>query len=247
MSGHNKWSTIKHKKAANDAANAKVFTKYGREIMVAVKLGGPDPSSNPRLKNIIQKAKAANMPNDNINRSIKRASGGSDGVNYENMVYEGYGPCGSALIVECLTDNKNRTASDVRHAFDKFGGSLGSTGCVSYLFNRKGVIIVLKGIGISEDDLMMHALEAGAEDVVVEDEYYIVYTNPEDLETVKTYFDDNNLKYESAESTLVPSNYIDIPAEKLGSFNKLIDMLEDNDDVQEVYHNVNLPEEDDEE
>lgn len=247
MSGHNKWSTIKHKKAANDAANAKVFTKYGREIMVAVKLGGPDPNSNPRLKNIIQKAKAANMPNDNINRSIKRASGGNEGVNYENMVYEGYGPCGSALIVECLTDNKNRTASDVRHAFDKFGGSLGSTGCVSYLFNRKGVMIVLKGIGISEDDLMMHALEAGAEDVVVEDEYYIVYTTPEDLETVKTYFDNNNLKYESAESTLVPSNYVDIPAEKMGSFNKLIDMLEDNDDVQEVYHNVNLPEEDDEE
>lgn len=246
MSGHNKWSTIKHKKAANDAANAKVFTKYGREIMVAVKLGGPDPNSNPRLKNIIQKAKAANMPNDNINRSIKRASGGNEGVNYENMVYEGYGPCGSALIVECLTDNKNRTASDVRHAFDKFGGSLGSTGCVSYLFSRKGVMIVLKGIGISEDDLMMHALESGAEDVVVEDDCYIVYTTPEDLENVKDYFDNNNLKYESAESTLVPSNYVDIPAEKMGSFNKLIDMLEDNDDVQEVYHNVNLPEEDEE-
>lgn len=247
MSGHNKWSTIKHKKAANDAANAKIFTKYGREIMVAVKLGGPDPNSNPRLKNIIQKAKAANMPNDNINRSIKRASGGNEGVNYENMVYEGYGPCGSALIVECLTDNKNRTASDVRHAFDKFGGSLGSTGCVSYLFSRKGVIIVLKGMGISEDDLMMNALEAGAEDVVVEDTYYIIYTTPEELDTVKQYFDDHNIAYESAESTLVPSNYVDIPTEKMGSFQKLIDMLEDNDDVQEVYHNVNLPEEDDEE
>lgn len=247
MSGHNKWSTIKHKKAANDAANAKIFTKYGREIMVAVKLGGPDPNSNPRLKNIIQKAKAANMPNDNINRSIKRASGGNEGVSYENMVYEGYGPSGSALIVECLTDNKNRTASDVRHAFDKFGGSLGSTGCVSYLFSRKGVIIVLKGMGISEDDLMMNALEAGAEDVVVEDTYYIIYTTPEELDTVKQYFDDHNIAYESAESTLVPSNYVDIPAEKMGSFQKLIDMLEDNDDVQEVYHNVNLPEEDDEE
>ncbi len=246
MSGHNKWSTIKHKKAANDAANAKIFTKYGREIMVAVKLGGPDPNSNPRLKNIIQKAKSANMPNDNINRSIKRASGGNEGVNYENMVYEGYGPCGSALIVECLTDNKNRTASDVRHAFDKFGGSLGSTGCVSYLFSRKGVIVVPQGVGISEDDLMMHALEAGADDVVTEDGYYIVYTAPEVFDAVKDYFDNNDIKYDSAESTLVPSNYVDIPADKMGSFNKLIDMLEDNDDVQEVYHNVNLPDEDEE-
>jgi len=238
MSGHNKWSTIKHTKAKNDAANAKVFTKIGREIMVAVKLGGPDPNSNPKLKNLIQKAKSANMPNDNIQRVIKKASGELNAVNYESITYEGYGPAGSAVIVYCLTDNKNRTASDVRHYFDKFGGSLGSTGCVSYMFNRKGVVIIAKGNGISDDDMMMHALEAGAEDVEICDDCFMVYTEPDSLEQVRTYFESNNIAIEESMIDMIPNNYISIPDDKLNSFGKLIASLEDNDDVQEIYHNV---------
>ncbi len=243
MSGHNKWSTIKHTKAKNDAANAKVFTKIGREIMVAVKLGGPDPNSNPKLKNLIQKAKSANMPNDNIQRVIKKASGELNSVNYESITYEGYGPSGSAVIVYCLTDNKNRTASDVRHYFDKFGGSLGSTGCVSYMFNRKGVIIITKGNGISDDDIMMYALEAGAEDVEVCDDYFMIYTEPDSLEQVKACFDDNNIVVEESSVQMIPNNYISIPEDKLASFGKLISALEDNDDVQDIYHNVDNYEE----
>lgn len=247
MSGHNKFSKIKRDKAKNDAAAGKLFTKIGREIMVAVKEGGPDPSSNSRLKTLIAKARSVNMPNDNINRSIKRANGELGAVNYEPMTYEGYGPCGSAVIVEALTDNKNRTASEVRHLFDKFGGSLGSTNCVSYLFKRYGVIIVPKGVGISEDDMMMHSIEANAEDAVSYDTYYEVLTTPENFENAKKYFEDNNITYDSAELDLIPASYITVEPEKLNSFKKLIDMLEDNDDVQEVYHNVELPEEDEEE
>lgn len=247
MSGHNKFSKIKNIKAKNDAITGKIFTKIGREIQVAVKEGGPDPNSNAKLKNLIAKARANNMPNDNITRSIKRASGELGSVNYEAITYEGYGPAGSALIVEALTDNKNRTASDVRHLFDKFGGSLGATNCVSYLFSRKGIIIVPRGAGLSDDDLMMQALEAGADDCAMYDTYAEVITTPDNFESVKTYFEQNNISFDSAEVELVPSNYITLPEDKLSSFLKLVDSLEDNDDVQEVYHNVELPEEDDEE
>ena len=247
MSGHNKFSKIKNIKAKNDAATGKIFTKIGREIQVAVKEGGPDPNSNAKLKNLIAKARANNMPNDNITRSIKRASGELGAVNYEAITYEGYGPAGSALIVEALTDNKNRTASDVRHLFDKFGGSLGSTNCVSYLFSRKGIIIVPRGSGLSDDDIMMHALEAGADDAVTYDTYTEVITTPENFEAVKDYFETNNIPTDGAELDLIPASYLTLPEDKMGSFLKLVDALEDNDDVQEVYHNVELPEEEDEE
>ncbi|MBQ2864622.1 MAG: YebC/PmpR family DNA-binding transcriptional regulator [Clostridia bacterium] len=247
MSGHNKFSKIKNIKAKNDAATGKVFTKIGREIAVAVKEGGPDPNSNAKLKNLIAKARANNMPNDNINRSIKRASGELGSVNYEPITYEGYGPAGSALIVEALTDNKNRTASDVRHLFDKFGGSLGSTNCVSYLFSRKGIIVVPRGAGLTDDDIMMHALEAGADDAVAYDTYTEVITSPENFDAVKDYFESNNIPTDGAELDLIPASYLTLPEDKIGSFLKLVDALEDNDDVQEVYHNVELPEEDDEE
>ena len=243
MSGHNKWSKIKNAKEKNDQQNAKMYTKIGREIAVAVKAGGADPNSNSQLKNIIAKARAINMPNDNINRSIKKASGELGTVNYESMTYEGYGIGGSAVIVYALTDNKNRTASDVRHIFDKFGGSLGSNGCVSYLFTKKGVIYVQKGTGISDDDMMMIALDAGAEDISVEDEIFEIYTNPDDFETVKSNLETAGVSIADSAIDLIPSNYVSLDAEKEVSFNKMIDALEDNDDVQEVYHNVELSEE----
>ncbi len=238
MSGHNKWSKIKNAKASNDAANSKIFSKLGREIAVAVKQGGGDPANNPRLKAVIAKARTYNMPNDNINRSIKKALGDGNMVNYESITYEGYGPAGSAVIVYALTDNKNRTASDVRHLFDKFGGSLGATGCVSYLFDKKGSLVVLKGVGISEDDIMMHALESGSEDVEICDEYYQIYTTPENFEAVKKYFEDNNIPVEDASIEMIPQNYVNLSDEKLKTFKKLVENLDDNDDVQEVVHNV---------
>ena len=238
MSGHNKWSTIKHTKEKNDAANAKVFTKIGREIAVAVKMGGADPNSNPKLKNLISKAKSANMPGDNIQRVIKKASGELSAINYESITYEGYGPAGSALIVYALTDNKNRTASDVRHYFDKFGGSLGATGCVSYLFDKKGVIIVEKGTGISDDDMMMIALDSGADDIEIFDEYFQIYTTPETLDSVKANLEGQNIVVANADVDLIPQNYVNVPEDKMQSFTKLMNSLNDNDDVQEVYHNV---------
>lgn len=243
MSGHNKWSKIKNVKEKNDQQNAKMFTKIGREIAVAVKLGGADPNANTQLKNIIAKAKAINMPNDNINRSIKRASGELSNVNYESMTYEGYGVCGSAVIVYALTDNKNRTASDVRHIFDKFGGSLGSNGCVSYLFTRKGVIYVQKGTGISDDDMMMYALESGADDVMIEDDVFEIYTSPDDFETVKENLEKNGITIADSMLDMIPSNYVTLDDDKETTFQKMIDLLEDNDDVQEVYHNVDLSDE----
>lgn len=243
MSGHNKWSKIKNVKEKNDQQNAKMFTKIGREIAVAVKLGGADPNANTQLKNIIAKAKAINMPNDNINRSIKRASGELSNVNYESMTYEGYGVGGSAVIVYALTDNKNRTASDVRHIFDKFGGALGSNGCVSYLFTRKGVIYVQKGAGISDDDMMMYALESGADDVNIEDDVFEIYTSPDDFETVKENLEKNGITIADSMLDMIPSNYVTLEEDKEATFQKMIDLLEDNDDVQEVYHNVDLGEE----
>ena len=242
MSGHNKWSKIKGIKEKNDQQNAKMFTKIGREIAVAVKLGGADPNSNSQLKNIIAKAKSINMPNDNINRSIKKASGELGTVNYESMTYEGYGVGGSAVIVYALTDNKNRTASDVRHAFDKFGGSLGSNGCVSYLFTKKGVIYIQKGTGISDDDMMLIALDCGAEDISIEDEVFEIYTTPETFDEVKENLEKNGIAIADSALDLIPSNYISLPEDKESTFQKMIDYLEDNDDVQEVYHNVELSE-----
>ena len=238
MSGHNKWSKIKNVKAKNEAQTSKLFTKIGREIAVAVKNGGADPNSNPRLKTVIAKAKSINMPNDNINRSIKKAAGEGSTENYESAVYEGYGPAGSAVIVHALTDNKNRTASDVRHSFDKFGGSLGSTGCVSYLFDKKGIIVVLKGIGVSEDDVMMNAIEGGADDVEILDDCYQIYTTPEAFDGVKEFLESQNIPVEEASVDLVPQNYVTLPEDKLTTFGKLLDALNDSDDVQEVFHNV---------
>lgn len=242
MSGHNKWSKIKNAKEKNDQQNAKMFTKIGREIAVAVKLGGPDPNSNNQLKNIIAKAKAINMPNDNINRSIKKASGELNTVNYESMTYEGYGVGGSAVIVYALTDNKNRTASDVRHAFDKFGGSLGSNGCVSYLFTKKGVIYVQKGTGISDDDMMMIALDCGAEDISIEDDVFEIYTTPETFDDVKVALEGNGVTIADSVLDMIPSNYVTLEEDKEATFQKMIDYLEDYDDVQEVYHNVDISE-----
>ncbi|MDD7457597.1 MAG: YebC/PmpR family DNA-binding transcriptional regulator [Clostridia bacterium] len=242
MSGHSKWHNIQAKKGKTDAARANVFTKIGREIAIAVKQGGPDPASNARLRDVIAKAKANNMPNDNINRSIKKASGDLNSVNYESMTYEGYGPGGTALIVEALTDNKNRTAGDVRCAFDKFGGSLGATGCVSYMFNRKGVIVV-DASAITEDELMMLAIEAGADDVVEEEDVFEVYTAPSEFYQVKEELEKNEVVILSASIDMIPDNYVNLDETKVNSFNKLIDRLEDLDDVQEVYHNAILPDE----
>ena len=240
MSGHSKWHNIQQKKGKTDAARANVFTKIGREIAVAVKEGGPDPNSNSKLAQVIAKAKDNNMPNDNITRSIKKASGELGSINYEEMIYEGYGVGGCALIVEALTDNKNRTAGDVRHLFDKFGGAMGTTGCVSFMFKRKGVITVAKE-DIEEDDLMMYALDAGAEDINSEDEeVFEVYTDTASLAEVRKSLEGAGVKILSAEASMIPDNYVDPTPEQQSSIIKLIDRLEELDDVQNVYHNANL-------
>ena len=244
MSGHSKWSTIKRKKGANDAQRAKIFTKIAREIIVAVKEGGSgDPNVNSKLKDVIAKARANNMPNDNIARTIKKAAGDGNTENYEAIRYEGYGPSGVAVIVDALTDNRNRTAGDMRHYFDKFGGNLGQTGCVGFLFDSKGVILIDK-TEADEDALMMDALEAGADDISSDDEYFEVVTTPEAFEGVK---DALEAKYtiESAQVGLFAQTETELTNEKdILMMTKLLEMLEDNDDVQEVYHNwSNMPEE----
>lgn len=241
MSGHSKWHNIQAKKGKTDAARGKIFTKIGREIAVCVKAGGPDPNTNSKLKDIIQKAKDNNMPNDNIERSIKKASGELSGVNYEAQTYEGYGVSGSAVIVECLTDNKNRTAGDVRHAFDKHGGALGSLGCVSYLFNRKGVVVVVDAKDV--ETLMLDAIEAGAVDVEEDEESIEIITEPNKHNEMRDVLTAKGYNVVSADTELVPDMYVDLNGEQLGKFQRMIDALEDLDDVQEVYHNVNLPEE----
>lgn len=238
MSGHSKWHNIQQKKGKSDAARANVFTKIGREIAVAVKQGGADPAANSKLRDAIAKAKANNMPNDNITRSIKKASGELGSINYEEMTYEGYGVGGTAFIVEALTDNKNRTAGDVRHLFDKFGGSMGTTGCVSFMFNKKGVITVSKA-DIEEDDLMMFALEAGAEDILTEDdEVFEVLTAPGDLSAVRDELDKNGVKILSAEVDMIPENEVTPDESQQETLLKMIDKLEELDDVQNVYHNA---------
>lgn len=246
MSGHSKWANIKRKKGANDAKRAGVFTKIGREIAVAVKNGGSDPNSNSRLRDVIAKAKANNMPNDNINRSIKKASGELGSVNYEENVYEGYAAGGVAIIVETLTDNKNRTASDVRHHFDKCGGAMGTSGCVSYMFDKKGVIIVDKG-DMDEDMCMEIALEAGADDVNIDEEICEIYTQPADFNAVIEELEKNKaLKILESSIDMIPSNTVVPDSDALPKVLRLIDLLEDNDDVQNVYHNAELPDEDEE-
>ena len=242
MSGHSKWSTIKRKKGANDAQRAKIFTKIAREIVVAVKAGGPDPDNNSSLKDAIAKGRAANMPNDNIQRTIKKAAGDTHTDNYENIVYEGYGPNGVAVIVEALTDNRNRTAADVRHAFDKFGGNMGQTGCVSFMFDRKGIIIIDKD-SADEDTITMDALEAGAEDISVEEEFYEIVTDPDDFHNVRDALEG---KYElsSAQITMVPQTMVELTDEdQILKMQRMIDTLEDSDDVQDIYHNWDIQEE----
>ncbi|MBR0303765.1 MAG: YebC/PmpR family DNA-binding transcriptional regulator [Clostridia bacterium] len=238
MSGHSKWNNIKNKKEKTDAQKAKVFTKIGKEIAIAVRAGGPDPNVNRKLKDLIAKAKSLNVPNDNIERSIKKASG-ADGVSYEEITYEGYGPSGIAVIVETATDNRNRTASEMRHYFDKYGGNLGQTGCVSFMFDDKGVIIITnEDEDVDEDALMEAALEAGAADFAAEDGVFEIYTETDDLDFVKETLEAAGYKIESAELDKIPQSYITLESEDdIKNMNLLLERLEDNDDVQEVYHN----------
>lgn len=247
MSGHSKWSTIKRKKEKTDGARAKIFTKIGRELAVAVKEGGSaDPNANSKLKDCIAKAKANNVPNDNIERIIKKAAGEGSADNYENCTYEGYGPCGVAVIVETLTDNRNRTAGDVRHYFDKFGGNLGTTGCVSFMFNKKGVIIIEKE-GNDEDTVMTDALEAGASDFKADTDVFEIYTEAADFSGIRDDLENKGYSFVSAEVEMVPDTYTAIEDEELSvKMQKLLDILEDNDDVQNVWHNWEMPDEDEE-
>ena len=246
MSGHSKWNNIKRKKEATDGARAKVFTKIGREITVCVKEGGGDPNSNSKLRERIAKAKANNVPNDNIERVIKKAAGGGDKTSYEANVYEGYGPNGVAVIVETLTDNKNRTAGDIRHYFDKFGGNLGTTGCVSFMFSSKG-IIVADGEGLDEDKVMEDVFDLGAADFSMEDGTIEIETEPNDLSAVRDGLVEKGYKLVSADVEMVPATYTTLTDdESIRKMNLLLDALEDNDDVQNVYHNWDMPEEDEE-
>ena len=239
MSGHSKFANIKHKKEKNDAAKGKIFTMLGREIAVAVKAGGPDPNSNGKLREVIAKCKSNNMPNDTIDRSIKKAAGGGDGANYESVVYEGYGPNGVAVIVEALTDNRNRAAANVRSAFTKGGGNMGQSGCVSFMFDEKGIIIIDKEeTDMDEDELMMTAIEAGAEDFAVEEDCFEVSTAPDDLETVREALEAAGIPMASAEVTMVPQTYTALTNdEDIKKMNKMLELLEDDDDVKNVYHN----------
>lgn len=238
MSGHSKWHNIQAKKGKADAARGKIFTKLGRELLIAVKEGGPDPTANSKLKDVIAKCKANNMPNDTINNAIKKAAGAGNNENYEEVVYEGYGPNGIAIIVETTTDNRNRTAAEVRHVFDKSGGNLGTTGCVSYLFNKKGIIVIEKeNAKISEDELMLLSIEAGAEDFQVENEYYEITTSSSDFSSVREVLENTGLEFAEAEVQMIPTTYITLDENSAEKMQKLIDKLEELDDVAQVYHN----------
>ncbi len=244
MSGHSKWHNIQAKKGKADAARGKLFTKIGRELAVAAK-GNPNPATNSKLADVIAKAKANNMPNDNIERSIKRAAGELGDKEYKELTYEGYGAGGAAVIVTTLTDNNNRTASDVRSIMSKCGGSLGTTGSVSYMFETKGLIVVEKTL--SEDEIMDMALEGGADDVVTQEDVYEIYTSPADFSAVRKFLEEKGLEFLQAEITMIPQNKIVLEGEKLDLFKKMLEKLEENDDVQDVYHNVDLPEDEEEE
>lgn len=240
MSGHNKWSTIKQKKGKNDAARAKVFTKVGRELIVAIREGGSaDPSVNSKLKDCIAKAKANNVPNDNIERIIKKAASGGDSANYEAVTYEGYGPNGVAVIVEALTDNRNRTAGEVRHYFDKFGGNMGTQGCVSFMFTKKGVLVIEReDLDKDEDTVMSDALEYGASDFEADEDVFTIYTEPEDFSAVRDDLEKAGYTFVSAELEMVPSTYTKLEDEEsITKMQKMLDMFEDNDDIQNVWHN----------
>lgn len=244
MSGHSKWATIKRKKGALDAKRGKLFTKIGRELVVAVKEGGPDPDSNSKLRDAIAKAKANNMPNDTIQRSIKKASGEDSSKEYLEMVYEGYGPSGIAFMVETLSDNKNRIAGDLRHYFDKYGGNLGQTGSVGFMFDRKGVIVIAKDASLDEDTVMMDALDAGAEDFSAEEECFEVVSSPESFSAVREALEEKGYTFEQAEISYIPKTTTELTSEEdLKNIEKLIEMLEDNDDVQNVYHTWEMPNE----
>ena len=250
MSGHNKWSTIKNKKAKTDAQKGKIFTKIGREIAIAVREGGgADPSTNGKLRDVIAKAKANNMPNDNINRSIQKAAGEGSAESYKEVQYEGYAPGGVAIILDVVTDNLNRTASEVRHLFDKYGGQLGANGCVSYLFDFKGVIECEVPAGMDEDDIMMAALDAGAEDVTFDDEANVatIYTDPSEFSQVREALEKAGYAFLSADRTMLPKTTVEITdPEMVEKVRRIIDVMEEDDDVQEVYHNAVLPEEEEE-
>ncbi len=239
MSGHSKFANIKHKKEKNDAAKGKIFTIIGREIAVAVKEGGPDPENNSKLRDVIAKAKANNMPNDTIERGIKKAAGDASAVNYESVTYEGYGPNGTAIIVAALTDNKNRTAANVRNAFTKGKGSIGTQGCVSYMFDNKGQILIAKEeCDLDADDLMMIALDAGAEDFSEEEDSYEILTQPEDFAAVREALEAENIPMADAQVTMIPQTYVELTDEQdLFNINKILTLLDEDDDVQEVYHN----------
>lgn len=238
MSGHSKWHNIKNAKEKSDSQKAKIFTKIGRELAVAVKTGGADPNVNNKLKDIITKARQANMSNDAITRSIKKSSGELGTINYETVIYEGYGIGGSAVIVECLTDNKNRTAGDVRHAFDKFNGALGATGCVQFMFDRKGVLIVEKTSDTIIDDIMLLAIEADAEDIKDDEDVIEIITSPESFYNVKSKLEKDGLEFVSAEIEYIPQNYVELDEKQLETFKKMLDKLNESDDVQEISHNV---------
>ena len=244
MSGHSKWANIKHKKEKSDSQRAKVFTKIGREMAVAIKEGGPDPAVNGKLRDLIAKAKANNVPNDNIERAIKKAAGEGDKNNYEDCVYEGYGPNGVAVIVEALTDNRNRTAADVRHFFDKFGGNLGNTGCVSYLFSKKGIVVLENDGSVEEDAVMEDVMEAGAEDMDFGEEAIEIECETGAVSQVREYLADKGYTVVSAEVEQVPSTYVTLTDEDdIRKMNLLLDNLEDDDDIQNVFHNWEMPEE----
>ena len=246
MSGHSKFANIKHKKEKNDAAKGKIFTRIGKELMVAVKEGGPDPNNNSKLRDVIAKAKSNNMPNDTIDRSIKKAAGDANAANFTAITYEGYGPNGTAIIVETLTDNKNRTASNVRNAFTKGGGNVGTPGCVSFMFDTKGQILINKEeCNMDSDELMMLALDAGADDFNDEDEdAFEILTNPDDCGTVREALEKAGLKLDQAEVTMIPQTWVELtdPAD-IKQMNRILDLLDDDDDVQAVYHNWDMPDE----
>ena len=239
MSGHSKFANIKHKKEKNDAKKGKIFTMLGREIQVAVKAGGPDPAVNGKLRDVIAKCKANNMPNDTIDRSIKKAAGGGEDVEYENVTYEGYGPNGVAVIVEVLTDNRNRAAANVRNAFTKGGGNMGNSGCVSFMFDEKGLIVIDKEeIDMDEEELMMAALDAGAEDFAAEEDSYEITTAPDDFSAVRETLEAAGIPMASAEVTMIPQTYTELTDEEdIKKMNKLLEMLDDDDDDQNTYHN----------
>ncbi len=238
MSGHSKWHNIQAKKGKTDAARGKIFTKLGRELLMAVKAGGPDPAGNSKLKDVISKCKANNMPNDTINNAIKKAAGAGSNENYEEITYEGYGPNGVAIIVNASTDNKNRTAADIRHVFDKFGGNLGTSGCVSYMFEKKGVVVIEKAeCKLGEDDLMMLALENGAENMELEDEVYEITTKPEDFSTLSQALEENGIAFLEADVKMVPNNYVQLDENGVRKMELILEKLDELDDVIDVYHN----------